>query len=50
MIWRERALALWLGSVLRMRSKVIAVGMGDACFGGCLEHGGEGMALQGVIA
>ena len=30
--------------------EVIAVGMGDAFFGGCLKHGGEGMALQGVIA
>lgn len=30
--------------------KIIAVGLGDALFGGCLEHGGEGMALQWVVA
>ena len=29
--------------------KVFAVGIGDAFFGGCLKHGGEWVALQGVV-
>ena len=40
-------IVFWFG--VEDEVKVIAEGMGDAFFGCCLKHGGEGMALQGMI-
>lgn len=45
----QEGLGIVFGVGVEDEVKVIAVGLGDALFGGCLKHGGEGMALQGVI-